>query len=197
MEKGLNEEEKYGRYKRESLSGESGKRNNEKIKISLKTYQKNLAIIAATSALTVALAIGGGTIAANNIKDSITLNSLAYQFSREVISPETHRTDNNQYYFFDYSDIADRIFSMENPDLGFYLFYANEGRYQTDKLMQETRYRSFENYLQEHNFEDEKDFEKTMEKVAILTNDVNENNEKLEEIAREHKKNDNQSYGGK
>ena len=200
MEKDYYPETTYGNYKKASLSGKSGKRKKEIIKISLETYQNNLKKVAIASAITVSLAIAGGMHLANNIKDGMVINNMAYQFQVNVISPETHRTDNNQYYFYDYNDIADRIEAMDNPDLGYYLFYKNTGTYQTDKVLQETRYGGFDEYLAEHNYENEKDFSKTMEEVALSTNQLKENMENIDEIQNEHTKDSNgtnEKYGGK
>lgn len=200
MEKEYYPEETYGNYKKASLSGGTGKRKKEIIKISLETYQNNLKKIAIASAITVSLAIAGGMHLVDNIKDSMVINNMAYQFQVDVISPETHRTDNNQFYFYDYNDIADRIEAMDNPDLGYYLFYKNTGTYQTDKVLQQTRYGGFEEYLTTHNYEDEKEFSKTMEKVAIATNQIQENMENIDEIQSEHTKDSNKqegTYGGK
>lgn len=190
--------DQYKRFKESSVQGSSARRTGEVVKIKKSTYKRNLKMIAAATALATSLIIGSGANAYTRLKESATINSLAYQFHSEVITPETHRTQDNQHYFYDYDDIADRIESMDNPDIGYYLFYKNTGTYQTDKVLQETSYHSFDAYLEAHNFENEKEFSKAMAKVTLLDNEINNKTQELETITNEmHNTDDSDnSYGG-
>ena len=82
--------------------------------------------------------IGANTVA--NIVESYKETAAVYMqtadFQKEVINPNTHRTYDNEHYFYDYDDIAEYIqgdgrdFSTE-----LYKAYSNLGEYQTNKVL--------------------------------------------------------------
>lgn len=193
------ENERYSRLKKNSTEGGSGKRDGEYARIKKSTYRKNMRTIAIATALATTLVIGGGAKVYKKLVDNATLTTLVVDFKKDVISPETHRTDNNQYYFYYYDNIADRIESMENPDIGYYLLYRNIGTEQTNRVLQQTSYGSFNQYLSEHNFTDAEDFSKKMAEITLLDNEIKEKEEELNtQIDDIHNTdNSNDSYGGK
>ena len=194
------DQKRYENLKENSLSGKSGTRDGEKLKIKLSTYHRNLGIAATASALAVVLAINAGGAVINQVRDNMTLNSIVQQFKIQIISPETHRTQDNKNYYYDYSDIAEAIMHMDNPDIGFYLFYKNTGEYQTDKLMHETQYKTFEEYLLCHNYLDVEDFVRCMEQVTLLTKDMGDSKKEIDELMESHRviiDDTPSSYGGK
>lgn len=144
----------------------------------------------AFTTLIVACVILGG-VAANtvsNIADNIQENSIVYdqnhQFAQEVIFPNTHRTYDNQHYFYDYDDIAAAI-KEDGKDFSTELYkaYAYLGEYQTNKVMDYTNYNSVEDYVKANGFEDIESWEKSEKRKIILENEVSE---KQSELAAMH-----------
>lgn len=174
------------RLKEQSLEGESGKRDpNRKIKMKLKDYKKTLAAVAIAASIATSVVIGGGSAVANHLNESMLVGSLISDFRQECIYKETHRTDDLQHYYYDYPDIATYIEGMEDFDLGVYLAYKSIGEHQTDQVMRYTNYRSFENYLETHDFDDAAAFDKAMKKQAALTAEVNQKQEELKQMKEE------------
>ena len=174
------------RLKEQSLEGESGKRDpNRKIKMKLKDYKKTLAAVAIAASIATSVVIGGGSAVANHLNESMLVGSLISDFRQECIYKETHRTDDLQHYYYDYPDIATYIEGMEDFDLGVYLAYKSIGEHQTDQVMRYTNYRSFENYLEAHDFDDAAAFDKAMKKHAALTAEVNQKQEELKQMKEE------------
>lgn len=181
------DEDLQRRLKEQSMSGDSGKRSpDRKIRMKYKDYKKTIAAIAIASAIATTTVIGGGQAVIHQTKDSISIGSMCMDFQRDCISKETHRTDDMQHYFYDYADIASYIEGMDDFDLGVFLSYETIGEHQTDQVMRYTNYRSFENYLEAHDYEDSKEFSKDMRERATILADIQQKEEELAQMKAEH-----------
>lgn len=173
--------------RRKSLSGSDGVRSRERrIRMKYKDYVRSLKVLAVTTAVAVSLAIGAGTAAVHHIQDNITVNHLVSEFQRDCINHETHRTQDNEHYFYDYDDIADYCEEMGDFDLGIYLFDANTNDYQTGRVLAYTSYESLDGYLDAHGWEDADEWKKNMREKIVLNHEIEEKKEELRQMAEEH-----------
>ena len=169
----------------------NGNRDNDRIlKIRLSNYLRRLKKIVGATAVSVALLVGAGigvgSYAVDHIHDSYIVSQYASEFRKDCINPETHRTNDNQHYFYDYSDIADYCEEMGDFDLGIYLFYKNTNAYQTGRVLDYTPYDSLDAYLAAHHWVDPDDWEKDMNRKIVLSYENNKNLEELQKMAFEH-----------
>ena len=87
--------------RRKSMSGESGKRTGEKsIRMPLSVYKARLKVLAVAVALVTSVAVSCVPGAIKTVSDNWTVNKLMTSFHSEYVKPETHRTDNNQHFFY-------------------------------------------------------------------------------------------------
>lgn len=92
---------------------------------------------------TLCIMIGGGLTAAgisavNDIQENQILYSYSSEFRTNAINNNTHRTQNNKYYYYDYDGINDYM-AREGADYSqeAYLAYRNLGEHQMDRLFSE------------------------------------------------------------
>lgn len=146
-----------------SINGESGRLDRSRtVRMSYSRFSNSLKAVAAATALATTLAIGAGHAIIDNFKESSVINRLAYEFQVDCISPETHRTQDNQHYFYVYDDIATYIEGMDDPEVGIYLFNINTNDYQTNKVLDYTRYDSLDEFLEAHQYKDSDEFREDM-----------------------------------
>ena len=181
----LNYEE---RLKRQSLEGSSGTRTREKVlKIKKKKFMTALKVYTATIAVCTGLVVGGGSHVIHNIQDNLMIGEMVGNFQADCINHETHRTLDNEHYYYDYGDIVRYIEENEEDfDTGVYLFYRNTSEYQTGRLMEYSSYGSMDNYLREHNYSDFNQWRDTTRQKIILMNEVDEREQELQNMASEH-----------
>lgn len=173
--------------KEKSLNGGTCRLNkNRTISMRYSTFSRHVRCVAAATAIATTLVIGGGNFLIDRAKDNVTIHRLASEFRTECISPETHRTNDNQHYFYDYMDIADYINNMDDFDTGVYLFNVCTSDYQTDCVMTYTSYNSFDAYLKSHSYADSDDFRKVMRERLTIEDDVRQMLSKAQDIAAEH-----------
>lgn len=144
------------------------------------------------AALLVGCMILGGVAVgvANEVVDTIHDNRIVYeqtyQFRKDVIYPNTHRTLNNQYYYYDYDDIADAIME-DGKDFSTELYkaYADLGEYQTNRVMKYTDYANLESYVKANGFKDIEEWAKSEKKKIVLQAELDEKKSQLDEMHRE------------
>ena len=180
--------ERANQYRKRSTSGSSARRDpNRRIRMKYGDYKKSLKITAIATAVAVSLAIAGGTHYVDKVKDNVYLGQMGQDFRTEYIVPETHRTNDNQHYFYDYMDIAHHMKESENFDELVYLLTATLGDYQADQVMVYTDYKGLDNYLEQHNFEDSKEFIKVMEEKVLAEKDIEEQAKEMNQMLEDHK----------
>ena len=135
--------------------------------------------------------LGGVTVGvANEVVDTIHENRIVYEqtsaFRRDVIYPNTHRTLNNQYYYYDYDDIADAIMA-DGKDFSTELYkaYADLGEYQTNRVMKYTDYANLESYVTSNGFKDIDEWADAEKKKIVLQAELDEKKSQLEDMHRE------------
>ena len=181
------EHERYENYRRQSTTGASAKRDpNRRIRMKYSDYKKTIKTVAIATAITVSVVLAGTNMYAGTIHDRMTTGRMINDFHREYIAPETHRTNDNQHYFYDYFDIANRMEQMEDFDEGVYLLVNDIGEYQADRVLAYTDYDNFENYLNTHNYKDSDDFNKTMSKKIVLEEEIENKNNEIRNMLQDH-----------
>lgn len=87
--------------------------------------------VLATSAL-----VYGGHVLSENLSESKIVRQETSSYS-QLVDNETHRTNDNQHYFYDTYDIASELTrDQENIDKGIYGVYSNIGYNETNKIEQ-------------------------------------------------------------
>lgn len=173
--------------RKKSMSGETGKRTGERrIKMTLSSYKKRLKMLAAAVALVTSVAVSCVPGAIKSVSDSWTVNKLMSDFHQEYVQPETHRTDDNKHFFYDYNDIARHLEEYGDFDEAVYLLNKDIGYYQTGHVLRWTPYESFTNYLEKKGYEDEEEFQDDMKKQIIMGIELEEMKEELRKMQEEH-----------
>lgn len=181
------------RLRGQSLSGESGRRTREKyVRMKLKDFKKRLAVFAATIAVATSLLIGGISNGIHAIQDNMVIGSMVHQFHIDCINPETHRTMDNEHYYYDYDDIAHYIENMGDFDVGLYLFNRNTNDYQTERVLQYTDYETMDEYLALHNWESTDQWRDDMRDRILVQHEVNDRQAELAQMNEEHRLEDAQ-----
>ena len=151
-----------------------------------KERQKRLA------GLCVACLIVGGISATTvaKVADSYEKAAIAsmetLEFRKNVINPNTHRTLDNEHYFYDYDDIAEYIqgdgrdFSTE-----LYKTYSSLGEYQTNKVLDYTPYSSVLSYVKQAGFDSIKDWTKSEREKLVIYSEMKEKQIELEAMHQE------------
>ena len=121
--------------RRNSMSGESGKRTGEKkIKMTLSAYKARLKLLAITVAAVTSVALSCVPGAVKTVSDNWTVNKLMNEFHVTYVSPETHRTDDNEHYWYDYAAIADKLEDSENFDRDLFIMSQNSNYFDMNEV---------------------------------------------------------------
>lgn len=185
-------------FKRSSMSGESGRRTGgKKIKMPLKVYKARQKLLALLVATATAAAVFGGSEVIETASNNWTVNKLMTEFHTTYVSPETHRTYDNQHHFYDYDDIAKHLYEYGDFDEAVYLLNKDIGYYQTGLVLKWTPYGSFTNYLAEKGYKDEEEFQEDMKKQVILGFEIDEMNAELLQLQASHTSEHDVKFGGK
>ena len=191
--------ELYNSYKNNSIIGGTSKRDpNRTINIKYKNYKRTITAVSLATAITVSGLIIGGEHLVNKIQNKITTGMLVRDFHFEYIAPETHRTDDNEHYFYDYDDIAKSMQESEDFQEAVYLLIKDLGEYQTDKVLQYTEYKDLNTFLETNNWKNQEAFIKDIEKRISLENDIKNEQRQLDKMFEKHNMldNDENIYGG-
>ena len=184
--------------RKNSMSGESGRRTGEKrVKMTVREYKTRLKILAVAVAAATSVAVSCVPGAIKTVSDNWTVNKMMNSFHVEYVSPETHRTDDNEHYFYDYDDIAQHLEEYGDFDEAVYLLNRDIGYYQTGQVLRWTPYESFTNYLAEKGYKDEEEFQDDMKKRIILEMELEDMKEELQKMESEHTSEHDTSMGGK
>ena len=170
-----------------SMSGDVGRRTKEKmIKMPLKVYKARLKALAACVAVVTSVAVSCVPGAVKTVSDNWTVNKLINSFHTEYVAPETHRTDNNEHFFYDYDDIAVHLNEYGDFDEAVYLLNRDIGYYQTGQVLRWTPYGSFTEYLNQKGYTDEEDFQDNMKDRIVKELEMLEMQEELISLKSNH-----------
>ena len=151
-----------------------------------KERQRRLAGLCAACLVVGGIAVNTVSNVIDSYKEMGAVYSQTSEFRKDVISPNTHRTSDNQHYFYDYDDIAEYIqgdgrdFSLE-----LYKTYANIGEYQTNRVLNYTQYDSVEAYVEQAGFKSIKEWEKSEREKIVLQSEMDEKQTELAAMHRE------------
>ena len=154
----------YERAKRKSVKVAAIEYNGERFKIDLDKLKKLLIAGTAAVTMTVTILTASVTNALNTVRDNMEVDEHLSQY-RDIIVENTHRTSDNQHYWYDVDGIGrevaedlntaeDKLFAVYK-DIGY-----NEAN--RDKHMDQVidylgeEYKTFDDYLKLKGFVDEK-----------------------------------------
>lgn len=172
-------------------TGSNGQAQRERarvIKAQQRRQERQRRLVAFALACMITGGVAVGTI--SHVAETMHNNSVVYSqtssFRRDVIGPNTHRTMNNEYYYYDYDDIADAIMA-DGKDFSTELYkaYANLGEYQTNRVMKYTDYSSVEDYVKANGYKDIKEWSKAERKKIVLNDEVSSKRAELDEMHKE------------
>lgn len=132
-----NKEELYERARKNSVGEEKKVRY---VKMQRDAYIKNLKTTFFAGAMiailaSAALAYGGHTLS-ENLSDAKVVRQEISDYSN-LVNSETHRTNDNEHYFYDTADIASKLTEDQNNiDKGIFGVYKNIGYNQGNKIEQ-------------------------------------------------------------
>jgi len=157
--------------------------------------------------LTLAVGIGIGSIGGGVIGNTIEswdsnkyLSEQVHEFRSEYIVPNTHRTQDNQNYWYDYYEISKGIKNAPNQDEAIFYCYENIGSLQTGRVIDYVGYDTFTDYVKGKGFDSIEEYEDFMRKEVSLRNETVQESNELDEMMKEHNITDtteNHSLGGK
>lgn len=196
------------RLKEKSLNGLSGIINQEKASIDYDDYIKRVKIIVGSTALAVTLALGGGNLLVNKIKDRAALTTLKYDYYESVLKPEVHITDDKKNYWYDYGNIARNLENQEDFDEALYFLKAYiddqplDSLDQINSVLNYTEYKNFDNYKEIKGYESDQDYENDMKERALTKYERNQKQAELDKMQQEVESNKNiaeinKGYGDK
>ena len=114
--------------------------------------------------------------------------------------PNTHRTQDNQNYWYDYYEISKGIKDAPNQDEAIFYCYENIGSLQTGRVIDYVGYDTFTDYVNSKGFDSIEEYEDFMRKEVSLRNETVQESNELDEMMKEHNITDtteNHSLGGK
>lgn len=174
-------EENYQRMYNNSVNGERTRRTGKKRKTHYNTSNKKLKMLLGATVLGAVLTIGI-TKLTSDMWDNAVVNGMISEFQENVIAKESHRTDSNEGYYYDYIDLAQTIKGMDDFDEGVYYLAQTIGDYQTGLVLEHTEYESFTNYMEVKGYEDSDEFRKDIKKRIILKKDIDSDKKELERM---------------
>ncbi len=196
----MNQNERYRRLRENSYKEGTGTRKREVIKVDVEKLKKALISIVVAVSIATAGIIGGGAHVVNTLKESMVVGENIRDFQVEVISPETHRTLDNEHYYYDYDDIARHMEDRGQFDNDVYYLIANIGEFQANRVMKYTDYESIENYLSTNGYEDTEQFIDHQRQEIVAQEELDEKQAELDQMNNEFGNttiNEGTSYGGK
>ena len=180
-------EEARERLREKSISGKSAKRTKEKrVSMKMSDYIRSIKIIAIASAATAVLAVSTGSYAVDEVRDAMVISSLSKEFQREIVAPETHRTDDHKNYFYDYGDLARKLNEYGDFDEAVYLLDSCIGDYQTGLVLEHTDYGSFTHYKEVKGYKSTDEFQDDMKDRILLQKEIESKEKELQNMVSEH-----------
>lgn len=177
------------RLRKNSISGNSAKRTKKtKVVMSKKVYHNRMKALFVAGAITAGVVLGAGSNLVSTYQDNLVVGGMVEEFRTNVINKDTHRTDDNEHYWYDYSSIHNKMEeNYDNYDEAVYYCEKSIGEYQTDQVMAySNEYGGYQEFLEKNGYKDTKDFEKHIEKRIVLSNELKDKKEELQAMQDEH-----------
>ena len=155
------------RMKKRSTEGSSGKKTGNKIVLTVEQFWRRIiALIVA-----VIVICGLSHAAVKGLVDEVRISMAANECRTTCVAPETHRTSNNEGFFYDYIDVYNNIVDKYGEDIGLYLFYiTTNSKDQLDRIVYEGKRSNldFDSYLIDHGYDSFGKWKKDMRKKFLL-----------------------------
>lgn len=177
------------RLRKNSISGNSAKRTKKtKVVMSKKVYHNRMKALFVAGAITAGVVLGAGSNLVSTYQDNLVVGGMVEEFRTNVINKDTHRTDDNEHYWYDYSSIHNKMEeNYDNYDEAVYYCEKSIGEYQTDQVMAySNEYGGYQEFLEKNGYKNTKDFEKHIEKRIVLSNELKDKKEELQAMQDEH-----------
>lgn len=189
MQENRNRRSEYTNMRNNSLNGSTVHRNRKRVvKMRLSDYIKRMGIVAGVSALIAVAGVNLAGEAIDKFSSKIELAKMASDFRVEAINPNTHRTDDNENYWYDYGNIANEIEDFDdNLGVGIYFCLRDLGEVQTERVMQYTEYETLDKYFETANYKDKDEFKDKIEQEILLSNELDEKQAELLRMQAEHR----------
>ena len=177
------------------LEEEQPKRSKaKKVNLTVKQYRNRLAICTALSAVVALSGLGLSKKAIEKYKNTAIIATYANDFEKNVLAPERFSTLDHLHYYYEYSDIAEKIMSSENIDETVYIMLYKIGTEQANDIMARTPYKSLENFYKIRNYKDEDDFRKKACDMLLLDDEIKTKQRELDEMNKEHREDSTFNY---
>ena len=177
------------RLRKNSISGNSAKRTKKtKVVMSKKVYHNRMKALFVAGAITAGVVLGAGSNLVSTYQDNLVVGGMVEEFRTNVINKDTHRTDDNEHYWYDYSSIHNKMEeNYDNYDEAVYYCEKSIGEYQTDQVMAySNEYGGYQEFLEKNGYKDTKDFEKHIEKRIVLNSELKDKKEELQAMQDDH-----------
>ena len=154
------------------------------------TFKKTLKVIVPVT-LAAGILIGGiGTTLVGNgidtIHDSQYYSEKTSEFRSDYIAPNTHRTQDNTGYWYDYQKISEGIKANDNQEEAIFICYLCLDTYQTGKVLHSMGMGTFTEYINKLGFKDAEEYEKYMFEKINLNNEINDKKDELQKMIDDH-----------
>ena len=163
---------KYEEVKEKSLNGSNGIRTNQKKEISIKKHKMLMKAAIVVTAIAVAGIVTFSNKMIDEHNDRKIIDKLSEQYGHELIDDNWH--DVKGGYAIDYDKIGAQLLKQENFDEALYFLYLRENLETTNKVLNTINYPNLEEYIKRNNYEDLEEWEKAMEKQAVLRANLDE-----------------------
>lgn len=205
----MNKDIKYN-----STHGSRSAIKTESIRVSKKAFVKCMA-----GCLAAGVIVGGlGAIEVpkviENFKEKVEITSVLSKYQTDIVSDNTHRTEDKEHYWHDYVSISREL----DKDVGtfdekLFAVYNYVGEDGVNEVLRHSNvgseYASVSEYMESKNYSDNKDWKKTVYDRISLKNKLEDNSREQELISAELSQMSNESqnatmifdnedsYGGK
>ena len=201
-----NREEMYENARKKSVGEEKKVRY---VKMTKEAYIARLKATFLAGAMIAVLATGALVYGGHAISETLSESKIVREETSsylQLVNKETHRTDDNQHYFYDTYDIASELTSdQQNIDKGIYGVYTNIGYNDVNKIEQMNdvissvsfqktaeevaqKFNNFNDYVVSKGFVDKDGkadynaYEEAMTKMIVNEHNVSEMQSQVDEI---------------
>ena len=187
----------YDDLRRKSTSGGSAQRNRQrKEKLARKKKIRRIKYMLVAAGTTVAILLGGAGV--KDIQDKIVVEGAANEFYLEVIKDNIHPASAPGKYWIDYYTVAKEMedYADDNKmDFCEAVYFCSKSMpsYDHDNqlscVLKFCDYEDLNHFYKDNGFKDKDDFNEQMYKEVLLSSDVNDKKNQLEQMKKEREKN--------
>lgn len=150
-----------------------GKSENAKpyrfFKVNAERFKKSVVGLCCTCTVFGAITATGAQAIGKKISDNIEVLDTINQFKNDVVASNTHRTEDDQNYWYDYEEIAKNI----KTDEDIYLLYRSLGEEQSNKVLEYVDGKpTIQGHISKNNYKDISDWSKTSNKQILLQKEI-------------------------